>query len=344
MFNFFKKIFKISGYFLLALFFLIIIFLICVNLPVKNIDSRADIGVTFSQRYASDLGLDWKETFVAILDDLKIKKIRIPVYWDLVSPEKGMYDFSDVDWQLQEAQERNAEIILVVGMKVPRWPECHVPEWAKNDGNARNIKKDELLNFVGVVADRYKDNQAVKYWQVENEPFLRFGICPPTDADLLDKEIALVRKIDPSREIIVTDSGELSIWIPAAKRADVFGTTMYLSVYSPKVGYFDYPIGPNFFKFKQWLIEKFANQQKSIVIELQGEPWINGWVADASLEQQFESLDAKKLEKNVHFAKKSGFSEIYLWGVEWWYWLKVKKNHSEIWETARGLNIENSVL
>lgn len=341
MLRFLKKIFKIIGYVLLVLFLLAVIFLIYINFPVGRADSKAGLGVTFSHRHARDLGLDWKENFLAILDDLKIKKIRIPAYWDLVEKNPGKYDFSDLDWQLEEAGKRNAEIILAVGQKVPRWPECFVPGWATANGMS---KDDRLLSFIKIIIERYKNNPTVKYWQIENEPFLNFGICPAPDADLLDSEIALARSLDPGRKIIVTDSGELSVWVPAAQRADIFGTTMYRTVYSPKVGYFDYPIGPNFFKFKKWLIEKFADQKNSIVVELQGEPWINGWVANAPLATQFESMDAAKLANNVDFAKRSGFSEVYLWGVEWWYWLKTKQNHPELWEVARDLMRENGVL
>ena len=35
--------------------------------------------------------------------------------------------------------------------------------------------------------NRYKDNQAIKAWQVENEPFLKgFGECPKLDKEFLD--------------------------------------------------------------------------------------------------------------------------------------------------------------
>jgi hypothetical protein len=182
--------------------------------------------------------------------------------------------------------------------------------------------------------ERYKDRTAIKNWQVENEPFLIFGICPEPDADLLDSEIALVKKIDSSRKIIVTDSGELSIWIPIAKRADIFGTTMYRTVYKEGFGSFTYPIGPRFFHFKYGLIRLFARQDKIITVELQAEPWVSGWTVNAPLEKQFESMNVEKLKENVSFARKAGFSEIYFWGVEWWYWLKTEKNHPELWETA----------
>lgn len=334
-----KKIGKFLGRFFLTVSILASAFLVYFNVPVKEDgNGQAQLGVTFSSRYASDIQLDWKEAYLAMLDDLEIRKIRLPVYWDLVEKTSGEYDFADIDWQLQEAHKRNAEIILVVGQKVPRWPECAIPEWAQKDDS---VRKAALLRFVDVVIKRYKNEVVIKYWQVENEPFLKFGICPPADAQLLDSEIALVRKNDPDRKIIITDSGELSLWIQAAKRADVFGTTMYRTIWKEGLGYFDYPIGPRFFWFKKWLIKSFARQNNAFVVELQAEPWISGWTTSAPLEEQFKSMNADKLADNVSFAKKSGFPEVYLWGVEWWYWVRVNQNHPELWEKARELFGQN---
>lgn len=338
MLTFFKKLGKALGILVLIIISIVIGLLVYFNLPVFEMNNDAELGVTFSSRYARDIGLDWKETYTAILDDLRAEKIRIPVYWDLVEPEKGKYDFSDLDWQIAEARKRNTELILVVGQKVPRWPECFIPAWTQND-DAK--KKTELLKFIFAVVERYKKEPAVKYWQVENEPFLKFGICPPLDVELLDSEIALVRNADPGRKIIVTDSGELSLWYQAASRADIFGTTMYRTIWKEGLGYFDYPIGPRFFQFKHGMNKIFAKQDKAIVIELQGEPWINGWTTEGALSEQFKSMNAEKLRNNVEFAKKVGFPEIYVWGAEWWYWLKVQKDHPELWEEAKILFNQN---
>jgi len=304
------------------------------NLPIENKGNDVKLGMTFSSKYASSIGLDWQANYVAMLDDLKIKKIRIPVYWDLVESKQGEYNFADVDWQLAEAQKRNAEIILAVGQKTPRWPECNIPEWAmKSD----EIRKENLLKFVNVVISRYKNTEVIKYWQIENEPFLRFGICPAPDGNLLDSEIAVARKADSTRKIIVTDSGELSLWVQAAKRADIFGTTMYRTIWKKGIGYFEYPIGPRFFQFKNLLIKLFAHQNNAIVIELQAEPWIGGSTTDGVLQEQFKSMNPEQLKSNVDYAEKVGFPQIYLWGVEWWYWLKETQSHPELWDTARGL-------
>jgi hypothetical protein len=334
----FRKTIKIVFKIFFGLVALAALLLIYFNIPVWSENKEAKLGVTFSSLYSSEIGLNWKENYLAALDDLKVRKIRIPVYWNLTEKESGRYDFSDIDWQIEEAGKRGAEIILVVGQKVPRWPECHIPEWLENDDQKR---KEDLLKFVGAVVERYKSRKEIKYWQVENEPFLPFGNCPPLDVELLDKEIALARGIDPTRPVVVTDSGELSFWIEAAKRADIFGTTMYRTIYNKKIGYFDYPIGPRFFQFKAYLNKILAHQENNIVVELQTEPWISGFTTNMALDEQLKSMDAQKLKDNVIFARQVGFGEIYLWGAEWWYWMKVNQNHPELWDTAKYLFDEN---
>ena len=330
-----KKILKLIGFILVVLFSAILWLFVYFNLPVAENAKKADLGVTYSWKYAQDIGLDWQKTYLAILDDLGARKIRLPVYWSDVEKKEGEYDFSKIDWQLQEAEKRNVDVILAIGQKVPRWPECFIPEWASVSDAKR---KSALLSFMETTVKKYKGEKTIAFWQVENEPLLNFGICPKIDSTLLDSEINLVRTLDPERKIIITDSGELSFWVGAAKRADVFGTTLYRSVVSEKLDLaLDYPIGPNFFKFKRWLIRVFAGQKNAIVVELQGEPWIRGWTINAPLSEQLESMNSEKLAENVAFTQKAGFSEIYIWGVEWWYWMKVKQNHPELWETAKKL-------
>lgn len=306
------------------------------NLPGTAPREDVKLGMTFSLRYAQDLGLDWKETYLALLDDVGVKKLRLPVYWDLVEREQGRYDWSDIDWQLAEAQKRGADVILTIGQRVPRWPECHIPAWANGEEERRQAA---MLHFMSKAVERYKNSSAVSMWQVENEPFLVFfGICPPFDKKFLDQEIAFVKSLDATRKVLLTDSGELSLWVSAAKRGDVFGTTMYRHIWSPKAGgYFTYPIGPNFFRMKELLVRMFTKQENLIVIELQAEPWASGWIADISLEEQFRTMDEMKLRENVEYAKRVGFPEVYLWGGEWWYWMKVKKDYPALWETGKEL-------
>ena len=60
-------------------------------------------------------------------------------------------------------------------------------------------------------------------------------------------------------------------------------------------------------------------------------------LAQMTKEETDKSLDLKQFNKNIVFAKKAGFDEIYLWGVEWWYFLKVKRGQTDLWNEAKKL-------
>ena len=67
-----------------------------------------------------------------IMDKWNFHYVRLSAQWDQIEKKKGEYDFNDLDWFMGEADKRGAKVALAVGQKVPRWPECHAPEWAKN--------------------------------------------------------------------------------------------------------------------------------------------------------------------------------------------------------------------
>lgn len=291
-------------------------------------------GVTFDDDFATKLGLDWQKAYAEILDGLRVKKIRLIAHWTEIEPQDGQYDYTKLDWQIAEAAQRKAQIILAVGFKLPRWPECHIPDWAVND------RQNSLLKYIETTVNRYKTNSAVVSWQVENESFLPFGECPKLDAQFLDKEIALVKKLD-SRPIVLTDSGELSVWVPAAGRADIFGTTMYRWVWNQYLGSYKYPIPPSFFRVKEKLTRLFVGRQKPfIVIELQGEPWTHKQIYEIPVAEQLKLMPLSEFNATIDYARRTGFNEYYFWGAEWWYYLK-EKGHGEYWERVKEL-ISNS--
>ena len=306
--------------------------ILVIQIPIK--EPRA-WGVTFSHTYAKSLGLEWREVFEMMLDELGVRHLRLPIYWNEVSPAQGALDFDVYDYQMVRAEEFNAKVILAIGRKVPRWPECHEPAWTRE--LSEKEQQEELLRYIEVVVGRYKASSALVAWQVENEPFLPFGECPPLDVGFFDRELALVRKLDPSRPIVITDSGELSIWIRAARRADIFGTTMYRTIYNKSVGQFTYPLPPSFFRAKRALTEIFVGHKPMVVIELQAEPWGSAPVEKLSREESERSMSPKKFRDAIAYASRSGFDEFYLWGVEWWYWLKVRGHDPEMWNIAREL-------
>ncbi len=304
-------------------------------------------GVDFSQMQAESLKLNWKEAYLALINNLGVKNIKLHTQWDWLEGKEGTYFFDDTDWQVKTAEQNNVKIIYVLGLKTGRWPECHAPEWF--DSLSVQEQQNKLLDYIKETVLRYKNSNAVAYWQVENEPLLEFGECPAwyyKNKDFLKKEIELVKSLDSSRQVIISDSGELNWWINAAKLGDIVGTTMYRKAWVNLSSFGILNIVPDF--YGTYLIPPVYYWRKSQMIkaifdkdvwcvELQAEPWPRGTVYDVSLDEQFKTMNLKQFKKNVEYAKLTGLDTFYFWGAEWWYWLKEKQNMPEIWKEAATL-------
>ena len=287
-------------------------------------------GVNFSQKHTQDFGLDWQETYLALIKELGAKNIKLATHWDLLEAKEGEYFFKDLDWQVNKAEEEGVELILVIGMKTPRWPECHLPFWA--EGLRKEEQQEKILALIREIVLRYRDSSAIVFWQVENEPFFSFGQCPWRDDKFLKKEIALVRSLD-NRPVIISDSGEYSFWFKAARFGDVVGITMYRKVWFHQLKtYFTYPLSPLFYSRKAALVQLVFNKEV-VNGELQAEPWGPRLLYDSPLEEQEKSMSLEQFKKNIEYAQRAGLPRTYFWGAEWWYWLK-KKGQPQYWQEA----------
>jgi hypothetical protein len=351
---------KIKKNFMLIILVILVLALIVFCLFFLGSPPKAEKitwGINFSQKHAQNLGLDWRETYSALLSDLGAKNLKVAAHWDLLEPQEGEYYFNDLDWQIKEAEKNNAKIILIIGMKTSRWPECHVPSWAKDIGKER--QQAEILKTIKEVVLRYQYSEAILAWQSENEPFFPFGECQWTDKEFLKKEVALIKSLSVRKQpipIMISDSGEGSFWFAAAQTGDIVGTTMYRKVWfdfsflKQKISFlpnflkeagfyldYNYFFPAKFYWQKANLINKLFHK-KVICVEFQSEPWCqNRLLYNCSLDEQKITMDLGQFKKNIEFAKKTGFDAFYLWGAEWMYWLKKTQNDSSIWDEAKTL-------
>ena len=328
-----KKFLKI----LVALVLLVWLLCFVLTLYAGPKAKKIEYGATFSYPYAESLGLDWKAAYTATLNDLNLKYLRLSAYWDATEPQQDNYDFSALDFQLAGARQHGVKVLLAVGRRLPRWPECHDPAWIKDMPSAS--VQSAQLSYLETVVSRYASRPEIVAWQVENEPFLgSFGICPQPDPVFLDKEIALVKSIDPSRPVLVSDSGELSLWIKSGQRGDLFGTTLYRFVFSDVfkrywVNYIPYW----FYRVKAGLLRLLHPGKPVMIVELQAEPWTTKGILNTPIEEQFMTMSPQKFDTMISVARSTGFSPQYLWGVEWWYWMK-QQGHPEFWDRVKQLN------
>src|SRR3989338_3207887 len=289
-----------------------------------------EYGVSFNAVHAAWMGLSWKEAYRAILEELKPRFVRISVAWDAVEKNRNQFNLSDVDWQMEEAMKHGAKVMLVIGQKTPRWPECRVPEWAAS--LPAEEFKEEFLAYIRYVVSRYEKHSALEFWQVENEPFILFGFgeCGQFRRELVEETIALVKELDPNHKIVVTDSGELGTWLRAPRAGDLFGTTIYRIVRTPggRIIKHDW-IPAAMYRMKAQALR--LNREDIFISELQAEPWfVSSTPMTASIEEQEKTMNPERLKKHLEYASHTGFPRAYLWGAEWWYWMRSEEHTSEL--------------
>jgi hypothetical protein len=293
-------------------------------------------GATFIPRYARYLEVDPEETMQAMIDDLGIRHFRLVSYWDDIEKSPGNYDFSELDWQFEKVKRAGGTVSLAIGLRQPRWPECHMPEWHKD--TSMDKWYPELKKYIGIVVERYKDHPSLDTWQLENEFFLKvFGICPDHSRERLVDEFNYLKQLDPVTPVIVTRSNNAWGWPINAPQPDISGVSVYKRVWDKTITkrYFEYPFPAWFYAFLAGG-NKIITGKDLIIHELQAEPWGPSMgMTEMSLEEQNKSLNAERLTDRIRYGKATGMREIDMWGLEVWYWRKVKLNDPSLWEAGK---------
>lgn len=299
-----------------------------------------EMGVSFIPDYAQSLGVDPQKNMDALLD-IGVKHFRLVSYWSDSEYNKGTYDFSQLDWQFKKAEAKHAKITLSLGLRQPRWPECHMPDWARNEN--KSVWKPQLEKYVAAVVDRYKNSSALDSYQIENEYFLKgFGICEEIpgsmDRQRLIDEYNLVRQHDSRHKLIINRSNNALGWPVGQPQPDEFGISIYKRVWDAQVThrYLEYPQPGWFYGFVAgW--QKIMTGRNMIIHELQAEAWApnNKNLQDLSLDEQNKSLNAKRFADRFGYAKATGMKEIYMWGAEYWYYRMEVLHDDSLWQVAK---------
>ncbi len=299
------------------------------------------LGASFIPAYAESLGLDPQATMDALLGDVGIRHLRLVSYWDQLQPEQSKYDFSLLDWQFQKAEAAGAKITLALGLRQPRWPECHMPAWAQAlpSGTEAGTWQSTLLNYLTAVVNRYKSSPALDSYQLENEYFLRgFGICTDFSRQRLVNEYDLVKRLDPYHTLIVARSNN-ALGMPIGQPTpDEFGISIYKRVWDANFSkrYLEYPFPAWFYGFVAGS-QKLYTGRDMIIHELQTEAWppYGAPIPSVSLDEQNKSFNAERFKDRIAFGKGTGMRQIYLWGAEYWYYRLIKLHDPSLWQVAK---------
>ncbi len=298
--------------------------------PVKD----PQYGVSFSAKRARELSIDGRANLTALLDDMAIRHYRLMSYWDEHEKTRGQFDFTELDWQMNEITKRGGDVTLSIGLRQPRWPECHAPKWSF--ALSGNEWKQALYAYMEIVVQRYENHPALKSWQLENEALNAwFGACETPDSTRLNEEFDLLRRLTKKPIwMSLSDQHGLPVNPP---NPDRYGYSVYRIVWNDKTppfnGYITYPTPIWYHRLRAQIIQHTKGRD-IFIHELQLEPWGPIDTLHLTPEEQDKSMSIEHIRKNLYFAREIGANDIYTWGGEWWYWRKVHGDPS-IWDAVK---------
>jgi hypothetical protein len=277
-------------------------------------------GVSFSVKQCRSFGIDPKETMRWLIEQAGFRRFRLMSYWNEHEKQPGIFDFDSLDWQIAMARKNGCLVTLCLGARQPRWPENHWPQWAWEA--SKQERSRALLHFIQVVVERYKHEDVVVSYQLENEALLKaFGEKPEVDRQRLGAEYHLVKRLDPRRPVIMTTS--TSWGIPMRKPIpDIVGFSFYRILYGQGRYHHAFHF-PKLDRLRAFGIKLFHGKP-SFIHELQLEPWGPTAIWKMAITEQDKSMGAQHIRANIALAKRTKLYPIDIWGGEWWYWrLKV---------------------
>jgi hypothetical protein len=176
--------------------------------------NTTQLGVSFRPPQVDALGLDPRAT----LDELLARPfhlVRLGAYWNRIERDPGMFDSSELDWQVDAVEAAGKQIILCTGpLKTFGYPEFFVPahhlvaplrEGALVQPAAHQALLEAATAFATRIVERYRGRTAIVGWQVEHEAVDPLGMEHSwrLAASFVRQEVDAVRKADPSRPIMM---------------------------------------------------------------------------------------------------------------------------------------------
>lgn len=312
----------------------------------REVTGPVQVGVSFSQRRAAALGLDYRQAYRQVLD-MHFRVVRLAVYWDQVETE----GWGATDWLIQQSEAAGQPVLMTVGMKSLGWPEFYLPDGLQvhvrdgDDVSADPVVAAAALDFVAAAAQRYDQSPSVVAWQVENEPFNRAGphrwwIAP----GFVQQEIGLVRSLSPHPVVLnvfghfdmrmdrassrtgATLAGLLGFDSGSAERdalgrlqaGDVLGTDVYTRVGYTFLGRRQVATASSDWldRLDHWGAAAATERKRAWVTEAQAEPWEPDYTTYANP----ASFGPADMLSTFEALRDNGVRTVLLWGVEYWLW------------------------
>jgi hypothetical protein len=273
------------------------------RLPIAPRGSTS-LGMSFRPPQVAALGLQVQPTLLRLLE-LPFQLIRLGAYWKHIEPAPGVFETTDLDWQVEAAEHAGKQIVLCVGaLKTFGYPEYFVPahvlaaplpERTRIKPAAYPALVNAAASFITRIVERYRDHPSIVAWQVEHEAVDPLGMEHSwrLDATFVQHEVAAARQADPSRPILM--NGYLPVSLPvrimqwwqtrdqgdslvvAQRLADIVGIDYYprhaLLELAGRTIYLDAVNRPAPMRLRRLFTWARTNNRRLMLSEGQAEPW-----------------------------------------------------------------------
>jgi hypothetical protein len=327
------------------------------------------VGTSFSPARAQYLGLDWQQAYGRLLG-MHFKVIRLSAYWS----EADGQGYDRLDWLMERSRQAGQPVVLSVGMKGLGWPEFYIPSEyqpvsAPDGGDVTQdpAVKAGALVFIEQTIERYQSSPVLTAWQVENEPMNpagphRWWIDPKFVAD----EVAAVKRLDPSRPVIVNAFGSFNMLfdrlsnrhgidltrllgfesntaehqsLQSIGKGDILGLDIYTRIGYTWLGQDKVADADGHWASQagHWRNQALEQDKQAWITEAQAEPWETSAKTLADPRSTSSADIAKRFEK----LQSQGYSTILLWGAEYWLWRDLNGDPSWV-DAVQGLLARNA--
>ena len=325
------------------------------------------LGISFRPIQAEAFHLEPHAALKELLD-FPFEMIRLGAYWNRIESRPGVFDTSELDWQLEAAERAGKQVVLAVGaVKNFGYPEFFVPDHALGrplvEGSlVRPSTHGPLLaaatRFIRHVVEQYRDRSSVVAWQLEHEAVDPLGMEHSwrLAADFVQGELAALREADSRRPVMMngflpTSSvvrltqgwrtrGQGDSLSVAARLADIVGVDYYPRHALIALGSRSIYMNGARLPWQRALIGSFLadlrRQGKRVMVsEGQAEPWEAVTVPPNPGKRAMFSCAPADLIQNydeaMHWSAPPNPLHAYLfWGAEYWLMRRDSGDHSYV--------------
>src|SRR6185436_5770039 len=103
--------------------------------------------------------LDYMRPVWPRLTTLNLNTVLVPVYWELIEPTEGKFDFALVDGLIQEARKHKLRLVPLWFASWKNSMSCYAPAWVKTDQRRFPRSQDKAGSDMEILSPFSKENR-----------------------------------------------------------------------------------------------------------------------------------------------------------------------------------------